>query len=111
MPKQDQFQICPYILLLSYLKLRGRAAGSLFIFPGGKDVSRHFFTEKLKMGLIFCGLDIARYKSHSFRIGGASYYASLGFSDVQIQYMGRWNSEAFKKYIRSVSMIKVLKIH
>jgi hypothetical protein len=104
LPKQEQKQICPDQLLTNYLKLRGLKAGALFCFPGGKSVTRNYFTEKLKTGLLFCGLDVNRYKTHSFRIGGASYYASLGMSDTQIRFMGRWESDAFKKYMRSTIM-------
>ena len=48
-----------------------------------------------------CGLDSSRYKGHSFRIGAASLSAEKGLSDSQIRAMGRWNSNAFRKYIRS----------
>jgi hypothetical protein len=40
------------------------------------------------------------YKAHSFRIGAATHAASRGYSDQDIQIMGRWHSDAFKKYIR-----------
>ena len=48
----------------------------------------------------FAGLNVKNYKSHSFRIGAATTAWAKGFSEEQIQQMGRWNSEAFKKYIR-----------
>ena len=31
-------------------------------------------------------------KAHSFRIGAATHAASIGYSDIQIQKMGRWKS-------------------
>jgi hypothetical protein len=34
-------------------------------------------------------------------IGAASFAAENGLSDAQIRSMGRWNSNAFRKYIRS----------
>ena len=46
----------------------------------------------------FCGLDMSRYKSHSFRIGGACHAADKGYSDAQIRALGHWKSEAFKLY-------------
>ena len=34
-------------------------------------------------------------------IGAATFAAECGFSDAQIRSMGRWKSDAFRKYIRS----------
>ena len=56
---------------------------------------------KLHKCLSVCGLDSSRYKGHSFRIGAASLVVEKGLSDSQIRAMGRWNSNAFRKYIRS----------
>ena len=44
----------------------------------------------IKYGSISC---------HSFRSGLASLLASGGIPDSEIQQIGRWSSEAFKKYI------------
>ena len=46
------------------------------------------------------GLDSSRYKSHSFRIGGACHAAEKGYSDAQIRALGCWKSYAFKVYLR-----------
>jgi hypothetical protein len=54
----------------------------------------------LQLYLTFAGLNLKNYKSHSFRIGAATTAWAKGFSEEQIQQIGRWNSEAFKKYIR-----------
>ena len=93
--------ICPVAALQDYLQFRGYASGPLFIFPDGSPVPRNFFVSRLRQCLIFAGLDPTLYKSHSFRIGGASHYAELGYSDSQIRLLGRWKSDAFKRYIRS----------
>lgn len=63
-------------------------------------VSKQFFTHHLRTALAFCNLDLQRYQSRSFRIGAATTAASLGFSGIQIQNMGRLRSNAFRKYIR-----------
>lgn len=63
-------------------------------------VSKQFFTHHLRTALAFCNLDLQRYQSHSSRIGVATTAASWGFSEIRIQKMGRWRSNAFKKYIR-----------
>jgi len=100
LPAQDQVQICPVQALLVYLQHRGTLPGPLFAFADGQPIPRFFSASKLKLAIQFCGLDAGRYKTHSFRIGGASYYASLGYSDSQIRILGRWKSDAFKRYIR-----------
>ena len=46
------------------------------------------------------GIPIALVDTHSLRIGGACALALLGYSDTQIQKMGRWRGATFKEYIR-----------
>lgn len=46
------------------------------------------------------GLDPKQYKGHSFRIGAATHASKVGFSENAIQNMGRWKSDAVKRYIR-----------
>ena len=44
---------------------------------------------------------IDRVDTHSLRIGGATILALSGYTDTQIQKMGRWRSATFKEYVRS----------
>jgi hypothetical protein len=46
------------------------------------------------------GIPVARIDTHSLRSGGANALALLGYSDTQIQKMGRWKGATFKEYIR-----------
>ena len=101
LPAQQDKLICPVHQMRLYIQNRGISSGPLFRYFEGKPVSRNFFNTNLKSALKFCQLEVSLYKSHSFRIGAASYYAQLGFSDAQIRDMGRWNSNAFVKYIRT----------
>lgn len=109
MVKQDIRDICPVHCLLEYLKLRGNTPGPLFCMPDLKPITRDIFIKNLKIALSFCGLDPTLYKSHSYRIGGASYYAEIGLSDEQIRLIGRWKTNAFRKYIRSQRILLALK--
>jgi hypothetical protein len=47
------------------------------------------------------GIPLARVNTHSFRSGGANTLALSGYSDTQIQKMGRWRGATFKEYIHS----------
>ena len=87
--------------LLHYLQLRPKAPGPLFCFLNGQPISRSYFDKILHNCLKCSQLDSSRYKGHIFRIGAATTAAERGLSDSQIRAMGRWNSNAFRKYIRS----------
>ena len=92
--------ICPFLHLSNFLDIRGTAPGPLFCFANLKPIPRTFFASRLKRALTYCNFNPSLYLSHSFRIGSASYLASIGFTDVQIKLMGRWKSDAFLRYIR-----------
>lgn len=95
-----QPDVCPVALLLDYLALRGEHPGAIFVTQLGIPVSRDEFSSRLQTAVRYCGLDSSRYKGHSFRIGAASHAAEQGMSDARIRILGRWNSNAFHKYIR-----------
>ncbi len=46
------------------------------------------------------GIPIKQIGTHSLRSGGANALALSGYSDTQIQKMGRWKGATFKEYIR-----------
>ncbi len=46
------------------------------------------------------GIPIERVDTHSLRSGGANALALSGYSDTQIQKMGRWKGATYKEYIR-----------
>ena len=46
------------------------------------------------------GIPISRINTHSLRSGGANALSLSGYSDTQIQKMGRWRGATFKEYIR-----------
>lgn len=46
------------------------------------------------------GIPISSVDTHSLRSGGANALALSGYSDTQIQKMGRWRGKTFKEYIR-----------
>ena len=42
------------------------------------------------------------YAGHSFRIGAATAIAEAGLEDSVISLLGRWNSDAFLRYVRTL---------
>ncbi|XP_069129437.1 uncharacterized protein [Argopecten irradians] len=96
--------LCPVNAMLDYLKVRGPQPGALFITSLGAPLQRKCFENITKRCLNVCGLDSSRYKGHSFRIGGATLAANRGMSDSQIRMLGRWHSDAFRKYIRTSAL-------
>jgi hypothetical protein len=46
------------------------------------------------------GIPIDRIDTHSLCSGGANALSLAGYSDTQIQKMGRWKGKTFKEYIQ-----------
>ena len=71
---------------------------------GGKrfDVTAKHISAALKMEArvleypILKGIPIKRINTHSLRSGGGNALALSGYSDTQIQKMGRWRGATFK---------------
>ena len=98
LPTGDKY--CPVQLVLAYLQFRGSIQGPFFCTPNLHPVLPTQFSSILSKTVSFNRLDHHNFKPHSFRIGAATVAAMLGYSDAQIQAMGRWKSSAFKKYVR-----------
>jgi len=87
--------------ILSYLTLRGDTHGSLFLTENNKPLTRQKFYSTLESVLQWCGLDRRCYNTHSFRIGAATSAREAGIPDAQIQMLSRWQSNAYKQYIKT----------
>ena len=70
--------------------------GPLFQFASGPYLTRATLSTILRD----CFHDNVNINTHSFRIGGASAAAAAGVPYFVIQQLGRWSSDAFKRYIR-----------
>lgn len=93
---------CPVDTIHNYLKLARPQGGALFQFQDRQPVTRQYFQTQLHKALRVTGIDTTQYNTHSFRIGAATEaVAKLGLPDHEIQRLGRWNSNAFKSYIRT----------
>ncbi|VDI32880.1 Hypothetical predicted protein [Mytilus galloprovincialis] len=88
------------LLPSKYFIARPKTIGPAFIHFGGNYVTRYQFNAVLKKALNVANITSDNFQSHSFRIGAASQSSKMGFSDDEIQDFGRWESKAYKRYIR-----------
>jgi hypothetical protein len=94
------------------LHLRDHKAGqktllSAFFHKGTRyDVCGEDISKGLKLAATILqypstrGIPIERINTHALRGGRANVLALSGYSDTQIQKMGRWKGATFKEYIR-----------
>ncbi|XP_072182248.1 uncharacterized protein [Diadema setosum] len=92
--------LCPVRAALNYLRIRSEQRGAFFQQFNTTPLSRFEFNRILRRCGSFVGLPLQCYTAHSFRIGAATSAAMAGYSDEQIQVMGRWASHSYRRYIR-----------
>ena len=93
--------ICPDSAILAYIAVRPSSDGPLFIFKDEKPHTRERLVSAVRQTLTQAGIPTARYSGHSFRIGAATAAAQAGIEDSVIKMLGRWNSFAYQRYIRT----------
>lgn len=93
-------QLCPVHHLGKYLVHRGGSPGQLFLDDLANPMSSRQFSSLLNLVLDRTSGKSTRITPHSFRIGGTTHAAAMGLSPLQIRERGRWNSDAYLRYIR-----------
>ena len=93
--------VCPVVAMLSYLAARPPTGGPLFIFADGSPLSRSTLVIQVHQGITQAGFDPSYYSGHSFRIGAATTEAAVGIPTHIIKMLGRWESMANARYIRT----------
>ena len=93
--------LCPVTAVLSYLAAHPGGDGALFVFQNGRPLTRSRLVKELHQGLQEMGMDPSTYSGHSFRIGAATTAHAAGMEDSTIRMLGRWESDAVMKYIRT----------
>lgn len=95
--------LCPVGAYTKWCKLRKNWGNHLpaFMDDEGKPLTGAKFNKYLRL---FLGkyLDYKKgsISSHSFRAGLTSLVAKLGFTEEEIQALGRWSSQAYTAYIK-----------
>ena len=91
---------CPLLAMEAFLKIRPHKSVYLFCHINGQPLTRYQFGAVLNKAITALNLPTTHFRTHSFRIGAASWLASKGVSYETIKKMGRWQSNSFLKYIR-----------
>ncbi|KZP10731.1 hypothetical protein FIBSPDRAFT_962818 [Athelia psychrophila] len=95
---------CPVAALKFYFRQYCRDGETpLFEDVDGTVLYRGHFIAAVRTVLLAAGFNPSVYAGHSFRRGAASSAAAAGFSDYEIQLLGRWRSDAYKLYIEADS--------
>lgn len=93
--------LCPVAAVLRYLAVRSKTVGPLFVWEDLSPLTRDQFVRKVKQALLAVGIDASCYSGHSFRIGAATAAAMAGVPADTIKMLGRWESDAYRLYIRT----------
>ena len=103
--------LCPITAVLSYMVARGSEPGPLFKWVNGRFLMREAFVAAIRIALTKIGLASKDYAGHSFRIGATTTAAHQGIQDSLIKTLGRWESAAYTRYIRTApsTLCKVAK--
>lgn len=93
--------LCPLEAILPYLAIRSDKQGFLFQFKDGRPLTKDRFVSKVRELLQQSGVDPKKYAGHSFRIGAATTASRQGVSEATIKMLGRWESSAYLRYIKT----------
>jgi integrase len=95
-------QCCPVKAMARHLRLSDPGAGQhLFGYRTAKTfrpLTQTIFTRVLNAASRKAG--VSTPNGHSFRIGGTTEYLLRGVPFETVKEMGRWHSDAFRKYLR-----------
>lgn len=98
---KTQDSLCPVAAVCAFMAQRGTSPGPFFVFPDGTPLTKPRFVEIIRAALEELGLPQEQFAGHSFRIGAATTAAQAGLEDSTIMMLGRWNSAAFLRYLRT----------
>ena len=93
-------KVCPVLAMKLYLEVKPSSSKHLFCHKDGSPLTRYQFGAVLTRTIATLNMATSDYKTHSFRIGAATWLAQQGTSYDAIRKLGRWSSNAFLHYIR-----------
>ena len=97
--KTDQ-PICLVRAMQVFLSFWGTSTGPLFQYLFGSPLTKAGLTSETRQHLSMSGLQPCQYAGHSYRIGAATTFASVGLPPWLIKTLGRWSSDCYERYIQ-----------
>lgn len=98
---RTRMDLCPVVAILAYVAVRPAVNGPLFVFKDGSFLTRDRLVSAIRRALSSAGIDTNGFSGHSFRIGAATTAALVGIEDSTIKMLGRWESSAYQRYLRT----------
>ena len=93
--------LCPVGALLAFMAARPARQGPLFVYTDGTPLTRDRLVETVRRTLQQARISPAGYSGHSFCIGAATTAAHAGLEDSVVKMLGRWESSAYQRYIKT----------
>lgn len=98
--KSDSSPVCPVSCMDMYLRKRQASNNPhLFVHRSHKSVSSDYLRKILQCVVVYADLPRS-IALHSFRIGKITQLVSEGCSENTVRLIGRFKSDAFKRYMR-----------
>ena len=98
---RTQTDLCPVVAILAYIAVRPAVNGPLFVFKDGSFLTRDRLVSAIRRALSAAGINTTGFSGHSFWIGAATTAAVVGVEDSTIKMLGRWESSAYQRYLRT----------
>jgi len=98
---------CPVGLMYRYHRLRpSGSTTSFFCDEAGRPITRTSVMTVLRQVTELSSFRHKKINTHSLRIGRTTdLVLKGGVSDAYIRHVGRWSSDAYRKYIRSIVVL------
>ena len=101
--------VCAYCSVMYYMHTRQQrnmyiTNPALFVTSSGHILTHELFVSRTRSLLTGLGYDPKEYSGHSYRVGCASTAGANQFKDWEIQLLGGWRSDTFKRYIRQTQI-------
>lgn len=93
---------CPVMALYELLRdYPAEGDTPLFVTSGGEPMSRNWMISELRNRIQAAGIQTpTNFSGHSFRRGAAQHASDNGLTHEDIQELGRWKSDSFKRYFK-----------